>query len=99
MLPEIEQCPKCRSCDHVRRKLVTFPFLINAPLDSPHFVVSAVTSSDHHYRHASFVEGLFCDSCQTAFVPQAILADLGLDEREILACRSDWSVSFSSYGP
>lgn len=81
MKPDMEPCPRCKSSDHVRRKLITFPDLITPRLQSPHFLVSAPTTPElHYFTHASFVEGLFCDTCQTAFVPQSFLLELGLDE-------------------
>lgn len=99
LMSEMMTCPVCKSGDHVRRKLVTLPFLITPRAGSPHFVVSAPTESERHFTHASFAGGFFCDACQKAFVPESTLRELRLDENEILSCQSGWSVPFSAYGP
>jgi hypothetical protein len=86
----VEPCPKCGSADHVRPKLLatdllfpkwvhaglvltwSFPFCGYEVLDERAFRSSPFVIGDH------FVSALFCDRCDTGFIPDSRAAELGI---------------------
>lgn len=78
----ISECPKCRSSNHVRAKLIATNLLVESNYLDPltvetrsQFLSSPYTLGEH------FVSGLFCDECEVGFIPDSIASGLGAAPR------------------
>lgn len=90
-LPD-SNCPRCDSSGHVRPKLLAVNFL-----SQPYFVEPFTVERPSQFRDSPytlgdhFVSGLFCDSCDLGFVPDAVAASMGIEP-----CRYRGQLALSS---
>ena len=100
----LEPCPRCKTPDGVRRKLITFVRdwgHVVTPGDpaSGHLTVASPHGQGGEEHSGSFLNGFYCDACGVGFVPDSVLREVGLTEREILSTRIFAPEPFDRYGP
>lgn len=97
-------CPRCKSVARVRRKLISFvrdwSYAVR-PTDPSHghITVSSPDARTSDEHSGSFLNGFYCDACGIGFVPDAVLREVGLSEREILSARIFAPDPIDRYGP
>ena len=81
----IEACEACGSADAVRTKLIATHILVNAgSWHRPELRMSHDVVDEEAFRASPFVVGdqfisaLYCDSCETGFIPESQLSDMGV---------------------
>jgi len=99
-----QPCPRCKTTDRVRRKLITFvrewgQSVSVGDLGSGHLTVSSPDGQGGEQHSGSFLNGFHCDACGIGFVPDSVLREVGLTEREILSGRIFAPEPLDRYGP
>ena len=88
----IVSCPKCRTADSVRPKLIATNFAVPSDwgfyepyevTDEERFRASLFTHEDY------FISALYCAACDIGFIPDALLPDLGIQKRTSRASISE----------
>jgi hypothetical protein len=84
----VEACPKCGSVERVRPKLIATHILINGgSWTNPHLAMPFEVLDEKAFHSSPFVIGdyfisaLFCYRCETGFIPDSRLAELGIGPR------------------
>ena len=80
--PEVEPCPRCDSIAHVRRKLVLVErsdaghsssnWRVSCPCDGDLSVSDLLPEYVAAGAAAQFIEGLYCEQCETGYIPDSM---------------------------
>ena len=77
-------CPSCGKFVSVRRKLLVAPWAIEPPqVGSGHLSVHQTNEESPRHVRGDFINGFYCDSCESGFVTEEVLREVGLSEHEI----------------